>query len=365
MVQFSSSFIINMETVTSDLFYFPEAEPYSFSFMQAGFDSTFMIPGMQTSFYITLGICALVVLHGILVIFKQSVPKVRRVTTKISTYLYWNGLIRFIMEIYLDVGINAILNLQTFYWNTAFTALTFSNILAILFLVILGIAPIFLLIFYAINLVRWNDQEFQGKFNSFIQGTNTNFKKHQWLVLFIPFAFFLRRLLLICTVIFWEKFFWGQIAFQFGVSTMMIIFLQQVRPLESDFVTNMETFNEVSSLFILYLVMSFTDVVDAEMRNMYGKCYIVLICLYIAVHLFFLLQESLYKLRLTIRRKLYERKVKKTRESILTQRRQPYFVEEVKGPAEEADELVVPGSLPIRRRIVKKVKKKEKLIKLD
>ena len=44
MVQFS--FVIDMETVTSDLFYFPEDEPYSFSFMQAGFDSTFMIPGM-------------------------------------------------------------------------------------------------------------------------------------------------------------------------------------------------------------------------------------------------------------------------------------------------------------------------------
>ena len=70
-------------------------------------------------------------------------------------------------------------------------------------------------------------------------------------------------------------------------------------------------------------------------------------------------------MRLTIRRKLFERKVKKTRESILTQRRQPYFVEEAKGPAEEADELVVPGSLPIRRRIAKKVKKRDKLIKLD
>ena len=64
------------------------------------------------------------------------------------------------MEIYLDVGINAILDLETFYWNTAFTALTFSNVLAIFFLVILAIAPIFLLIFYARNLVKWNDKEF-------------------------------------------------------------------------------------------------------------------------------------------------------------------------------------------------------------
>ena len=161
---------------------------------------------------------------------------------------------------------------------------------------------------------------------------------------------------------------------------MMIIFLQQVRPLESDFVTNMETFNEVSSLFILYLVMSFTDVVDAEMRNMYGKCYIVAICLYIAVHLFFLLQESLYKLRLAIRRKLYERRVKKIRGPLQRireqrQKRQACYVDMSQGlvderdakggPEVEVDEPVESGSLPIRKRNTEKIKTKNKLINLD
>ena len=64
------------------------------------------------------------------------------------------------MEIYLDVGINSILDIKTFYWNTAFSALILSNLLAIFFLVILATAPIFLLIFYAKNLMKWNDKEF-------------------------------------------------------------------------------------------------------------------------------------------------------------------------------------------------------------
>ena len=80
-------------------------------------------------------------------------------------------------------------------------------------------------------------------------------------MIIIPISHFVRRLILALTVVYWFEFFWGQIACQFGAGTCMIIFLQWVRPLESNFATNLETFNEVVNLFTLYLLLCFSDFV--------------------------------------------------------------------------------------------------------
>ena len=56
------------------------------------------------------------------------------------------------------------------------------------------------------------------------------------------------------TVIFWADFFWGQIAFQFMFSEIMIIVLLWMRPLESNFETKIETFNEVANICTYYLL---------------------------------------------------------------------------------------------------------------
>ena len=48
----------------------------------------------------------------------------------------------------------------------------------------------------------------------------------------------------------------------------MIIFLQWVRPYETNFATNLETFNEVLNMFTFYLLMCFSDFVgEAETRS--------------------------------------------------------------------------------------------------
>ena len=73
----------------------------------------------------------------------------------------------------------------------------------------------------------------------------------------------------------------------------------------------METITEVTTLLLLYVFMSFTDVVGPEIRAQYGKVFIVIICMYIAMHLFVLLSENYRKARYIIRRTIYNRKVKK------------------------------------------------------
>lgn len=74
----------------------------------------------------------------------------------------------------------------------------------------------------------------------------------------------------------------------------------------------METFNEVITLFTLYLLMCFSDFVpDPQMRNECGKAFIAVVILYAAVHIYFLMADVLGQLRRTLRKKYYNRRNKK------------------------------------------------------
>ena len=100
------------------------------------------------------------------------------------------------------------------------------------------------------------------------------------------------------TIVFWNDFFFGQISIQFGIGICMIIFLQWVRPLESNFATNLETFNEVINLFTFYLLLSFSDFVgEAETRGYCGWFFIGVTCFFAAVHFCILASDSFRKLR--------------------------------------------------------------------
>ena len=95
-------------------------------------------------------------------------------------------------------------------------------------------------------------------------------------------------------------------------SVLVMILLQWTRPLESNFATNMETFNEVITLLVLYLLMCFSDFVgDPTMRNECGKAFIAIVVFYALVHITFLFWDVFAKLILSCRKCYYRRKHKK------------------------------------------------------
>ena len=134
----------------------------------------------------------------------------------------------------------------------------------------------------------------------------------QWIVILIPISYFLRRLAMCVCLIFWKEFFWGQVAIQLLTSAGLIILVGWYRPLESNFANNMEMFNEVITLFILYLMMCFSDfVLDPETRSFCGFGFIAVICLYAFTHILFLIINVCLQIRHTIRSKYYARRNKK------------------------------------------------------
>ena len=187
----------------------PEDDPLSLSLQEQGIDSTLMILGLGTLFYVLLAYFVLVILQLILHCLAKKLPKVNKTSSKISKFLYWNGIIRLFIEVYLDFGVCAFLQIKTMYWDDNLRAVSFGNILAIITVACLGILPIFAIIFFIKRVETWSDKGFQAKYGSLIEGTNQDFKTRKWLVLFMPFSHFMRRLILALTVIFWFDFFWG------------------------------------------------------------------------------------------------------------------------------------------------------------
>ena len=268
-----------------------------------------VIPNLGNLFYIMLVHIALVIPHFILFLVARMVSKANRLKSKVANYVYWNGSIRFFMEGYFDFVMFALINFKMINWeitNEDFWAVTLSNILASVLLILSLSLPIILIILYSINLKNWQDENFANRYGSFIDGTaELKPNQSQWVILLIPISFFVRRIAFCFTAVFWLEFLWGQVAIQIMTSCLMVIYLQWSRPLDSRFANNMETFNEVISMFTLYLLMCFSDFIsDPMIRSLCGKAFIAVICFYAAVHIFFLFHGVYQQIR-TLCKKCY------------------------------------------------------------
>jgi len=123
--------------------------------------------------------------------------------------LYWNALNTLAMEIYLEVGLSASLNLKTMRWLDNNPDLVFMNYFAFASLAFLVGYPIWLVVFYLRNQSRWLDEDFQTKFGHPLEATSFKDKpKAKWVPLIFPVVFLLRRLAFIFTVVVIPKFNW-------------------------------------------------------------------------------------------------------------------------------------------------------------
>ena len=104
--------VIDTDTVTNDFFYFPEMDAISLNFQNAGFDTNLLVPSLGTLFYIIVGQISLVFVHMLLYLLAKAIPKTSVLKNKVSTYLYWNGSIRFMMESYMDILLFSLMNLE-------------------------------------------------------------------------------------------------------------------------------------------------------------------------------------------------------------------------------------------------------------
>ena len=83
------------------------------------------------------------------------------------------------------------------------------------------------------------------------------------------------------------------------ISTVLVIYLQLARALESRFSNNMETFNEGANIISLYMLQCFSDFVQkSEVRSQCGWYFITIIIVYALAHLSIIFRDTIKKVML-------------------------------------------------------------------
>ena len=79
--------------------------------------------------------------------------------------------------------------------------------------------------------------------------------------------------------------------------------------MESRFANNMELFNEVTTVWVLYTVMCFSDyVVDPIGRSICGWAFIGVVILFLAIHILLLIGSTCKAVFLSLHRRFLVRK---------------------------------------------------------
>ena len=167
--------VLPAEQWTDELMYDPENVPKSINFQQAGHDSALLVHNLGSLFYIMVAYVGLYAFYFLVVWpLTRLCPKIEKVTDKLKYFLLWNGATRFFIESYIQIALFSILNLKEFDWDSDFTRIALSDVLAIVLVAVIVLLPIALLVFFACNISRWNDEGFARRNGAFLDGADLN-----------------------------------------------------------------------------------------------------------------------------------------------------------------------------------------------
>ena len=167
LIEFAFFDILPTDLIDEKLFYLPDEEPYNMAFQMFGFESRLFIGNASFILWVVQG-------HVLLILIYYIAYKVNCLRTRLAKYLFWNNLIRLFSEIFFELVLLAALNLHTSDWGSPFKAVTYSNVLAVIFIVLTCTIPILIVGMYFRNRLDWNENVFQAKYGALLDGTKTS-----------------------------------------------------------------------------------------------------------------------------------------------------------------------------------------------
>ena len=126
--------------------------------------------------------------------------------------------------------------------------------------------------------------------------------------------FYFRRIFLVIAVIYFPEYMIWQFMSQIYISVAAIIFIGYYYPYESRFANHMHMFTEVCTIFVLYLVTTFTEFTSIKARNSCGLAFIAIISIYLLVNIFFLMRDPCLKLKRTCKDKCIKKQFSQKKE---------------------------------------------------
>ena len=97
----------------------------------------------------------------------------KKIVAKMEKYLYFNGTIRFYMEVFFDILLVASLNIHTADWDSLFLAEQVSNYISLFFIALICIWPVGSIYLAWRQPEIWPDPEFVSKYGTIFEGTST------------------------------------------------------------------------------------------------------------------------------------------------------------------------------------------------
>ena len=156
-----------MEPIIGDLVYIPEMEPFSLNFQMAGYDtSLYLVNGAAFIALIVFHFC-LIVLFGVLFTCANKCRCAQKLKASLRAYLLWNGLIRLLIETFLELCVLSLLNIDELQWYEGLNFVRFSNYTAIITIVVCVLMPAVIIIIACKHKGSWKEESFSGKYGSF------------------------------------------------------------------------------------------------------------------------------------------------------------------------------------------------------
>ena len=170
LIKIATFDLIPTEWVDEILWYFPEGDAFSLSFETEGLETRLLLQNIglilyMISFNILYGLG-----HLLLLPTRKLGGFAAKTVAKMENYLYFNGSIRFYMEIFFDVCLVAALNLRTADWGTPFIAEQISNAFSVIFIVLICILPLSTTLLTCIKPNIWSNKTFENRCEAVYEG---------------------------------------------------------------------------------------------------------------------------------------------------------------------------------------------------
>jgi len=116
MIKLATFNVIPIELLDELIYFLPENDAFNENFEMVGIESTYFIMNIGFAMWVIYFNLVLMLIHAAICKLRARYVCFNKLYIKISTYLYWNGLIRMYMELYFDLLLFTALNIHTMQW---------------------------------------------------------------------------------------------------------------------------------------------------------------------------------------------------------------------------------------------------------
>ena len=162
-----------------------------------------MVPNLGSMLIILATFLAVYVTHMLLLIVSVLIKSLRGARDKFGRWLYWTGSIRFIMEIYLDYMLFAVLNLKEITWQYDILGVKICNYFSIAVVSLGTLLPLIIIIKLLCN-CRANlaESRFKRTMGAIIEDKDIKEKGKNNAVISLSVLFFMSRLQLVLVLVY-------------------------------------------------------------------------------------------------------------------------------------------------------------------